>query len=102
MGNIPVINKNETAKRLKLLMKWNDLQPKDVQMYLGLACVQTVYRWLEGINIPSVDHLYALSRLFHVNIDDMLMGNGDIVSTSNRNKTSFRFMMYYTKLKDVA
>ena len=57
MGNIPVINKNETAKCLKLLVKWNDLQPKDVQMYLGLACVQTVYRWLEGINIPRVDHL---------------------------------------------
>ena len=100
--SFPVINKNETAKRLELLMKWNHLQPKDIQTYLGLACVQTVYRWIEGINIPSVDHLYAVSRLFHVNIDDMLMGNGDTVSTSVQYKIVFRFMMYYTKLKDAA
>jgi len=53
--------------------------------------VQTVYQWIEGINIPSVDHLYALSRLFHVNIDDMLMGNGNTVSTSVQCKMVFRF-----------
>ena len=63
--------------------------------------MQTVYQWIEGINIPSVDHLYALSRLFHVNIDDMLMENGDTVSTSVQCKMVFRFMMHYTKLKDV-
>ncbi len=102
MENFPMIDKDETAKRLKLLMKWNHLQPKDLQTYLGLTCVQTVYRWIEGINIPSVDHLYALSRLFHVKIDDMLIGNGDMVSTPVPYKTAFRFMMYYTKLKDAA
>ncbi|WP_243127815.1 helix-turn-helix domain-containing protein [Schaedlerella arabinosiphila] len=102
MKYFPMINKDKTEKRLELLMKWNHLQPKDLQIYLGLACVQTVYRWIKGINIPSVDHLYALSRLFQVNIDDMLVGNGDIVSTSIQHKTAFRFMMYYTQLKDAA
>lgn len=98
MDQFPMINKNETAKRFELLMKWNHLQPKDLQAYLGLACVQTVYRWIEGTNIPSVDHLYALSKLFHVNLDDMLIGNGDIMSTSVQHKTAFRFMMYYNRV----
>ena len=31
--SFPVINKNETAKRLELLMKWNHLQPKDIQPF---------------------------------------------------------------------
>lgn len=62
----PIINKKETAKRLKYLMMWNHVKPADVQEYLGLTCVQTVYRWLEGINIPSVDNLYALSQLFNI------------------------------------
>lgn len=102
MENFPLIDKNETAKRLVLLMKWNHLRPKDIQEYLGLACVQTVYRWIEGINIPSVDHLYALSRLFLVSIDDMLAGNGKIISTSAQCKKTLRFMTYYTKLKNAA
>lgn len=100
MEIFPLIDKNETAKRFELLMKWNHLRPKDIQEYLGLACVQTVYRWIEGISIPSVDHLYALSRLFHVSIDDMLVGNGKIISTSAPCKITLRFMMYYTKLLD--
>ncbi len=102
MVKIPLINKNETAKRLELLMKWNHLRPKDIQEYLGLACVQTVYRWLEGVNIPSVDHLYALSRLFHVSMDDMLVGNGKTISTPAQCKITMRFTTYYSRLKSAA
>lgn len=40
----PVIDKQKTADKLKLLMKVNRLTPKDIQDYLSLTCVQTVYR----------------------------------------------------------
>jgi len=45
------------------------MNPVDIQTYLGLSCVQTVYRWLDGTNIPSVDNLYALSSLLHVDME---------------------------------
>ena len=35
----------------------------DIQKYLDLICVQIVYRWLDGINIPSIDDFYTLSQL---------------------------------------
>ena len=60
----PVIDKKKTAERISAIMKVYGKTPADIQNYLKLSCVQTVYRWLEGVNIPSIDNLYALSQLF--------------------------------------
>lgn len=57
------------------MMNLSGKTPVDIQEYLGLSCVQTVYRWLEGINIPSVDNLYALSQMFNIPMDAMIGGN---------------------------
>ena len=71
----PIIDKKKTAERLKRMMNLSGKTPVDIQEYLGLSCVQTVYRWLEGINIPSVDNLYALSQMFNIPMDAMIGGN---------------------------
>ena len=44
-------------------MKVHVLNAADIQSCLGLSCIQSVYRWIKGVNIPSVDHLYALGCL---------------------------------------
>ena len=72
---IPVINKQETGTNLRSIMNSRKLSAKDVQEYLGLGCVQSVYRWLDGINMPTIDNLYALSELFQVPIDAIVRGN---------------------------
>ena len=71
----PTINKAKTGERIEKLMKSSGKTPRDIQKYLGLACVQSVYRWLEGINSPSIDNFYALSQLFQIPIDEMIVGN---------------------------
>ena len=45
------------------------ITPKDVQEYLGLGCVQSVYRWIDGVNMPTIDNLYAISELLQDTID---------------------------------
>lgn len=69
----PVIDQKATAKKLRSYMERAGLKPVDIQRYLRLSCVQTVYRWLDGTNIPTVDHLYALSRIFRARTDDMIV-----------------------------
>ena len=59
------------------------LSAKDVQEYLGLGCVQSVYRWLDGINMPTIDNLYALSELFQLPIDEMVRGNRLLIAPSD-------------------
>ena len=94
----PMIDKQRTGQRLRYLMELKGLEPRDVQEYLSLACVQTVYRWLEGSNVPSVDHLYALSVLFGVPLDDLLAGNRDWGRTPRDYALIRRAYMYSQKL----
>lgn len=39
---------------------------------IGLGSVQSVYRWLRGINLPDADNLIYLSRYFGVSIDEII------------------------------
>ena len=71
----PVVDKVRTGKRIQFWMGVCKLKPKDIQKYLSLSCVQTVYRWLDGTNIPSVDNLYAMTRLFGVKMSAIIVGN---------------------------
>ena len=75
MPQYPVIDKVKTGKQLKQLIKNKGYTIKDIQQYLSLSCIQTIYRWFDGINIPSVDNLYALSALLQVPIDRLIIGN---------------------------
>ena len=71
----PVIDKKKMGDNLKRYMQERGLTARDVQEYLGLACVQTVYRWIAGISVPTVDNLYALSRLMNTSVDTFISGN---------------------------
>ena len=72
---IPVIDKKKTGIHLRRIMDDRGLSVKDVQQYLGLGSVQSVYHWLNGLSMPTIDNLYALSELFQISVDDMLCGN---------------------------
>lgn len=92
---IPVISKRETGWNIRILMDKYNLTVKDVQEYLGLGSQQSIYHWLNGISMPTIDNLYALSSLFCVSMDDIVRGNkSDIKDYSYR-----RLFRYYNILK---
>lgn len=67
----PTINKKETGVNLRRIMDMRGVKPKDIQEYLGFGCVQSVYRWLDGVSMPTVDNLYALSKMLQVPMDQL-------------------------------
>ena len=71
----PIINLRETGINLRRIMDKRGIEPKDVQKYLNLASTQSVYNWCNGLNMPTVDNLYALSQLLQVSIDEIICGN---------------------------
>lgn len=88
----PQINKKQMGQRLKRIMRRKKVAPKEVQQFLGLSCVQTVYRWMEGVNVPCIDHLYALSILLEVTLDELVAGNfgrSDAFVSIEKNKAFF-------------
>ena len=77
---------------------------KDVQEYLGLGSVQSVYHWLSGRSVPSVDNLYALSELFRVPMDNLICGNRRTVPMAvpyaAYEKHWWRMYIYYAKISE--
>ena len=71
----PVIYLKETGINLRRIMDKRGITAKDIQEYLNLASVQSVYNWCNGINMPTIDNLYALSQLFQLPIDAIVRGN---------------------------
>ena len=71
----PIIDCMRTGKRIREYMTMRNITAKDIQNALGLTCVQAVYHWLNGRSLPSLENLYALSDLFQVPMDMLVVGN---------------------------
>ena len=72
--NYPVLDLKATGERINQLRKDNNLRVTDVAEYMGFESTQAVYKWQRGESLPTVDNLYALSRLLHTPVDDILIG----------------------------
>ena len=59
----PIIDKRKTGINIRRIMDMRGLTVKDVQEYLELGSVQSIYHWINGISMPTIDNLYALSDL---------------------------------------
>ena len=94
----PVIDKQKTGEQIRKYMKLRGLTVQDVQSYLSLGCVQSVYHWLDGQSAPSLDNLYALSELLRVPMDLLLAGNRSYKTEANLSAGAIRIMMYYRLL----
>ena len=102
---IPLINKKETGINLRRMMDKRGVTAKEVQEYLGLGCVQSVYRWTDGTNMPTIDNLYALSELLQVSIDEIVCGNRVPIANNRQLETmdvrERRLYAYCEKLNEL-
>ena len=69
----PNIDMQKTGRKLKRIIESAGFTPRMIQEYLHLSCVQPIYRWYKGLILPSVDHLFMLSELLNVRMEDFLV-----------------------------
>ena len=91
----PTINMKATGMRIRQIMEQRKLTVKDVQKYLNLSSVQSIYHWLRGKSMPTVDNLYALSELFQLPIDAIIAGNRKYKMLVSDEPFYARIYMYY-------
>ena len=53
--------------------KENGFSADKIKNYLGICDKSNVYKWFRGDALPSVDNLLALSILFGVTINEMII-----------------------------
>lgn len=99
----PNIDMQRTGVRMKHMIEAAGYTPRMIQEYLHLSCVQPIYRWYKGLILPSVDHLFMLSELLGVHMEDLLVkknANPMLVGVDSRNlqSTQKRYIAYYKKI----
>lgn len=99
----PNINMQRTGRKLKRMLESAGYTPRMIQDYLHLSCVQPIYRWYKGLILPSVDHLFMLSELLNVHVEEFLVKKNvvtviyDIEQRYSRDAQQ-RFITYYKKI----
>lgn len=96
----PVIDMVRTGQNIKRIMQLKGLAVKDVQEFLELSTPQSIYHWFDGRNLPTIDNLYALSEMFQIPVDAMLVGNRKFECRC-QSEMYHRVLVYYEKLNEL-
>ena len=71
--NLPVVNMKQTGQNITMLREQRGISVKQLQRMMGFATPQAIYKWQHGESLPTVDNLVALSAIFAVPIDTILV-----------------------------
>jgi len=69
----PVIDLQNTGAQIKQLRKEKGFSVRDLQDIFGFEYPQAVYAWEQGKNVPTVDNLLVLSKLFDVAMEELIV-----------------------------
>lgn len=72
MMEYPVLNTREVAANLKRMRKERSITVMQVAEFMGFTSPQAVYKWERGDCMPTLDNIFALSRLFDTTIDILI------------------------------
>ena len=64
-----------TGQNIRQKMELAGVTIQDIRNALSFTTPHTIYRWLAGDSLPSMENLYALSELLDTPIDGLIVGN---------------------------
>ena len=70
---IPTIDMVRTGQNIKRLRKLAGISVKDLQDVFGFGTPQAIYKWQQGLALPTIDNLVVLADLLGVTIDDIIV-----------------------------
>ena len=62
-----------TGKNIRDIRKKKGIKISELRDYMGFHEPQSIYKWQRGESLPTVENLYALSKIFGVSIEDILV-----------------------------
>ena len=72
---LPMIDMAATGRNIARLRREAGLTVRQMQDVFGFSTPQAIYKWQRGESLPTVDNLFALSRLFETSVDHILTGD---------------------------
>ena len=77
MCKIPVIDLSATGQNIARLRIEAGLSVKDLQDVLGFANPQAIYKWQNGLCLPTLDNLVILAAALGVSLDEIIVYRQD-------------------------
>lgn len=74
----PTINVKATGERIRTLRRQRGITVSELSRFMGFSGPEAIYKWQRGDSLPTVDNLYALSRLFNTPIEEILVGDDEV------------------------
>lgn len=74
---MPTINMAATGMNITRLRKSAGLSVRDLADILGFATPQAVYKWQNGVAMPTLDNLVVLAAIFNVTMDQIIVVDTD-------------------------
>ena len=74
---IPVIDTVKIGARIKNYMKRNSISAAQMGEIMGFTSPQAVYKWLSGKDLPKIDNLVILARMFDTTVEGIILGDED-------------------------
>lgn len=71
--NFPVVNMEWTGQNIASLRRQHGMSVRQLQDMMGFSTPQAIYKWQRDETLPTVDNLVALSAIFAVPIDAILI-----------------------------
>ncbi|MBQ8201235.1 MAG: helix-turn-helix transcriptional regulator [Clostridia bacterium] len=70
---MPTVNLAMTGANIRAIRKQRGLSVKDLQDIFGFATPQAIYKWQQGVTLPTVDNLVVLASVFDVPMEKILV-----------------------------
>lgn len=81
----PTINLKATGERIAMLRREAGITVAELSRFMGFNEPQAVYKWQRGESLPTVDNLFALSRMLGTTIEDILVSDDEMSSRLLKN-----------------
>ena len=72
---MPVINMTATGSNIKTLIKAKGIKVTELQNILGFNTPQSIFKWMRGDAMPSIDNIVILAHILDVPIDEIIITN---------------------------
>lgn len=73
ISTIPTINIVATGQNINALRIKADMSIKDMQRVFGFTTPQAIYKWIHGMNLPTIDNMVILAEMFNVTVDEIIV-----------------------------
>lgn len=69
---LPIIDMVGTGENIRDIRKLRGMSVKNLQTIFRFSTPQAIYKWEQGISIPTIDNLLILSKIFDVSLEDII------------------------------